>query len=149
VQFEEYGSRFFPKNMMGTTSVHLDGREIAKSMISSTKPTYLRTDMMLVTLKYGDDALVFEKAEGGGKNEALTLHRLRRSDDAPSILRLLEFEGPVEVVCQPLQARAEPVGSAMIYQGTPTVVCFDILDSNLAECAFLTVVLDEWNVRCQ
>ena len=26
---------------------------------------------------------------------------------------------------------------------------FDILDSNLAECAFLTVVLDEWNVRCQ
>lgn len=112
-----------------------------------SRKVYLRTDMMSVKLFLDDESFEFDRAEGGGLNEILTLRKIRHSEDAHEVVHLLGAEGPVEVVCQPLEARNRPVGAALVYQGGLTVVRPDILDPNYSKPSFLTVSLDDWVVK--
>lgn len=136
--------------------------EISSSMTAQTKvagctytveieprrKAYLRTDMTLVTLVYNSgEELIFDRVEGGGRGEALTLHRLRCSDDAADIAHLIGLEEPVEVICQPMRGPKVLTGDALVYQGNLSTVRPDILDCQRADAAYLTVSLDEWDVR--
>lgn len=98
-------------------------------------------------LLVGDESFAFDYATGGGRGEALTLRRIRHAEDAADILHLMDAEEPIEVVIQPLDALGRPTGSALIYQGLMRVIKPDYLDANSYDVAYLTVSLDEWDVR--
>ncbi len=137
------------------TTLSLDGRNLFPKNVPENlvveKPKVMRTDTARVELLYGDEKLLFERVEGGAriegfKREPLTIYRLRWSDDASRIARLMGYQKPVEVRCQPLESARKLIGSPLVYRGKMSAVRPDLYNASESKAAYWSVSIDDWQV---